>query len=555
VASRIAPSMTLSSPVPPVKRSLASIWLIWIVVVFGALNIHSSVNPDILGDPPGASAGKRGLANILVLLRDDGDTRRYFAYAEAILGRPYDSSYVQPGNEEARASHAAHAIARPDRPLLPWRDFTVEYPPGMLVVALLPALFTSDFPTYHLLFSLLMGLLLTGCAWLVVKTARRLSPGSERDALQLSTLFVAALGVVAVRRYDALVAFAIAAALYGLVGRKPARSGLGLAVGVIAKVTPLLLAPIGVMFWVRRGRWRELRVAAAASIVTGAVAAAIYFVVARDHAFDTLAYHVDRPVQIESPYGAILILAELFHHGLIHIVSSYGSHNIQSSAEPPLRQLSSVFLGGAILGVLGWFWWAIGRARDEASQHRAVMAACTAALIAFIALGKVFSPQYLLWLLPSGAIAAALSSERSRLAFIVVALLTQLEFPFVYQVDTSWREQLIAAVAILRDGAMIACAVSLMIEASRACLSSRSDPVALKRSRILEGSAIQHGDDIPLFVEASTPEWAHAAKGAGRSTIDGLERRPLAPTAFSEGSSVSALDLRCAPHSRPRTTS
>ncbi len=467
--------MTAETPAAS-SKSLAPFWLIWFVIVFGAMNIYATPNPDILGDPPGATAGKTGLADLMILLRDDGDTRRYFAYAEAILGRPYDGYFVQAGEARARPARAAHVVVRPDRPLLPWRDFMVEYPPGMLVAAILPALFTSDFPTYHFLFSLLMEALLTGCVWLCVKTTRLVSPVAERDALQLSILFVAALGVIAVRRYDAGVAFAIAAAIYGLVARRPALSGIALGVGVIVKATPLLLAPIGAIYCGRRRRWRELTIGALAGAITGSIAVATYIAIAGPHALDALAFHVDRPVQIESPYGAALMLAETFHHGLVHIVSNYGSDNIRSPLEPPMRRLSFAVLGLAVAGIVGWFWWIMGRAPDDASRNRAMLAACTALLIAFIGLGKVFSPQYLIWILPSGVIAAALSSERSRLALIGAALLTQLEFPFIYQLDTSWIEPLIAAVALIRDTALIGCAVLLMIEASRAVEATSPTP-------------------------------------------------------------------------------
>lgn len=432
------------------------------------MNIHAAPNPAIVGDPPGATVGKTGLANLMILLRDDGDTRRYFAYASAILGRPYDGYYLQTGDARVRPDPDAHVVVRPISPLLPWRDFTVEYPPGMLVAAVAPALLTSDFPTYHLLFSALMETLLTACVWLCVKTAGAISPGSERDALKLSILFVAALGVIAVRRYDAVVALAIATAIYGLFARKPALSGLGLGIGIVVKATPLLLAPIGAIHWLRRGRARELTIGALACALIGVAAAAIYFPLAGPRALDILTYHIDRPVQIESLYGAILMLAETFHHGLVHIVSNYGSDNIQSPLEPPMRRLSSILLGLSILGIVAWFWWIEARSRDETARRRAVLAACTALLIAFIGLGKVFSPQYLVWLLPSGVLAATLSSERSRLALIGAALLTQIEFPFVYQLDTSWIEPLIAVVALARDAALIGCAVSLMIEASRA---------------------------------------------------------------------------------------
>jgi hypothetical protein len=456
--------------------SRASLWLVWGFLIFGVMNIYAPPDPNTLS--ASALSGATGVAsainNIMTLLRDDGDTRRYFAYSNAILGRPYDGFFLRTAADPARPSETDHVIVRPERRLIPWRDFTVEYPPGMLATALLPALLTSDFRVYHFLFGLLMEVLLTVSVWLCTKSADRISPGSGRDTLVLSIVFVAALGVVSVRRYDGAVALAISAAIYGLVARRPNLSGFSLAAGAIVKGTPLLLAPLGAIFWARQARFRELIRGIIACALTGAVAAAIYGLVAGPHALDTLAYHADRPVQIESPYGAFLMLAGWFNPGLVHIVSSYGSDNIQSIWEPSLREVASALPGLMIVGVIVWFWRIMGRAGDEETRHRALLAACTAILVAFIGFGKVFSPQYVLWLLPSGVIVGALSSERSRFLLIAAAAATQVEYPFIYQIRTPWILQMIGAVALTRDVLLLSCAVTLMIEASRAVDASRA---------------------------------------------------------------------------------
>jgi hypothetical protein len=446
------------------------LWLVWCLLVFGAFNIHAAPNPDLLGDLPqgrnGPTGRPPGLNNIMAALLDEGDARRYFAYAEAILAHPYDGNYVIRDVSELKQSYRPHVVVRPDRPLWPWRDFVVEYPPGMLVAALVPALFTSYFPTYQLLFALFMGAALTTCVWFNVRTSERIASGAGRETLVVSILFVLALGIVCVRRYDALVALAISAAISGIVTRRPAGSGFALGLGTIVKGTPLLLAPIGAIHWLRSGRYRELTIAASVCSATVAIGAALYASVAGGHALDALNYHADRPLQVESPYGAALMLIDIFHHGFASKVSSYGSENVQSLWEPRLRRLSSPVLLIAIASVLAWYWRASERAGDEIRQIRALLAGATAILIAFIGLGKVFSPQYLVWLLPSGVMAAVISTERSRVLLVGAALMTQVEYPFVYSMNSPWTIQIIAAIALIRDGLMLSAAVSLIKDAS-----------------------------------------------------------------------------------------
>ena len=58
------------------------------------------------------------------LLRDDGDINRYFAYAEATLGRPYSLYFVRPpGAAGLQSARDFSRVATPAQPLVPWRDF------------------------------------------------------------------------------------------------------------------------------------------------------------------------------------------------------------------------------------------------------------------------------------------------------------------------------------------------------------------------------------------------------------------------------------------------
>src|SRR5262249_31637812 len=68
---------------------------------------------------------------------DDGDLSRYLAYANATLGRPYQTFYVRPlegwtgpqpettGVDPDDPRQAPPHV--PERPLVPYRDFSIEY--------------------------------------------------------------------------------------------------------------------------------------------------------------------------------------------------------------------------------------------------------------------------------------------------------------------------------------------------------------------------------------------------------------------------------------------
>ncbi len=226
----------------PVWRRRA-FWALWGLVAFGWLNLQALPLPEI-GAAPDPS---RGLSALLVLQRDDGDTRRYFAYANAMLGRSYDSYFVRPASDAAETVAPKHELAMPAGPLVPWRDFGVEYPPGVLVAALPPAIITDDFRVYHILFGLEMELLLTLAVVLAVAAADHFDPALGTRTLGLSVAMLAALGVIGVRRYDALVSLCLASGVFGLAMRQAGVAGVAIAAATIAKGAPVLLAPIGAL--------------------------------------------------------------------------------------------------------------------------------------------------------------------------------------------------------------------------------------------------------------------------------------------------------------------
>ena len=449
----------------------------WCLVVFGAFNIYG---PSLWSYQPASKTEQMTQAELIehltplqfvgILLRNDGDTGRYFSYANAILGRPYGGFYVRPmtawtESEDENAAQRQTALVHPDRPLLPWRDFSVEYPPGMLIFAVAPALLTREFGVYHLLFSIEMEILLTLAVWLGVKSAERIRPGLGRDVLALSILCAAGLGIIAVRRYDAAVALALSAAFYGLIAARPITSGLTLAVGTIVKGIPVLLAPIGVIWYASQRAWGDLARSLAAAILLMALAGAAYLGLAGSHATDAFLYHGDRPLQIESLYGAALTFARLFDPDIAQRVANFGSDNIASAYEPLLRRIGSFLPLLAVAGVYLWFWRAMRRAADGLARFRVLLAAICAVLVALMALGKVFSPQYLVWLIPLGVMASALSSPLSRIQFFAVCLLTQIEYPFFYTFFSGSLAPRLGLIVLMRDILLLWWGVLLMAEA------------------------------------------------------------------------------------------
>ena len=129
-----------------------------------------------------------------------------------------------------------------------------------------------------------------------------------------------------------------------------------------------------------------------------------------------------RPLQIESA-GASLWLGAHQVIGLhLKTFFSHGSDNLYGHPPTTAASIMTIVQWIAIVGV--WVTYALGRATRE----RLVLASA-AAVCAFLFLGRVLSPQYLIWLVPLVMIAPG------RRGFVAVGLLalamilTQIWFP------------------------------------------------------------------------------------------------------------------------------
>ena len=310
---------------------------------------------------------------------------------------------------------------------VPYRDFAVEYPPGALPVFALPALGGARGDTFRRRFEALMAFL--GEAIVICVAVTLVSLGASKRRLLAALGFVAvavlALGPVVLSRFDLWPAALIAAALAALVTGRLRLGHLALGAAVAAKLYAAVLVPLTVVYvWRRSGR-REALVCG--GLLLAVVAAAwLPFVVLGPHGvWESFWTQLTRPLQVESLGAALLIAAHhVFGLGLTPD-SSHGSQNLAGAAPDMLAVLSSLLQLAALLATWILF------ARGPATRERLLLASA-AALVAFVALGKVLSPQFLIWLIPvvplvygrHGLVASALLG-----AALVV---TQFWFPYRY---------------------------------------------------------------------------------------------------------------------------
>ncbi len=286
--------------------------------------------------------------------------------------------------------------------LVPYRDFAVEYPPGALAVVILPAAFRN----YAAAFAWEMAV--CGLAIVAVVTAIR------RGAAFYVALAPVLAGSLILSRFDLWPALLTVAALAAFLSERHVLGWALLGAAVAAKLWPLVLVPLALVWSYRAGRAR----AALAGLAVAAGVFAPFALVAPHGLWDSLSGQASRPLQIES-LGASLFTA--FGHP--SVISSHGSQNVAGHGG-----IAALF---ALLqiAVLVALW--VAFARGPATGDR-LLRYSAAAVCAFIAFGKVLSPQFLLWLIPLVPLVRGRRGLAATGLLTVSLVLTQVWFPRRY---------------------------------------------------------------------------------------------------------------------------
>ena len=135
--------------------------------------------------------------------------------------------------------------------------------------------------------------------------------------------------------------------------------------------------------------------------------------------------------------------------------------------------------GLVALALVVAIWFAAWRSDAEPAR---IVRDCAAVVAAQVALGRVLSPQFVLWLVP---LVPLVAGRRGRLASALLAaalVLTHVWFPELYRDYVNERGAPETAYLLLRNGVLVALLVVLAAPSLRSLFSPRS-PTAAKRTR------------------------------------------------------------------------
>jgi uncharacterized membrane protein len=331
---------------------------------------------------------------------------------------------------------------------VPYRDFKLEYPPAALPVFVAPALVERY--DYRKAFQVLMA----GC--LVAAALGAFLIAGWRGAV-LTAVAPLALGSVVLSRFDLWPAALTVLALAAVLRRRPTLSALLIGTAFAAKLWPAVLVPL-LAIWIARsdggraaGRWLAAAAGTAAAwflpfviLSPGGVA----------HSFHA---QFARPLQLES-LGASLLIA--WHHltaERLFVESSYGSQNVIGPGTHAAAIVTSVVGALALAAV----YVAFARRTSDVPDLLRYAAGAVAVTLAF---GKVFSPQFLIWLVPLVPLVRGLRGIWASSLLFVALVLTQLWFPERYWPLANFFAPTQSWELLARNLAIVALALVLLLE-------------------------------------------------------------------------------------------
>ncbi len=356
----------------------------------------------------------------------------------------------------------------------PYVQVPLEYPPLALVPMIVPYLswpgghptlqqYAARFAAWESLLVLALGFVLVAVARAGALAARGRDPGWA-IAWRLPIL-VAGAALAITWRFDVFAALLLAVSLWATLTNRPIAAGIALGLGVLAKLFPIVAAPALAVAWLAPRDGRRLARFGIATGFTIAAGLLPFLLVADGDALSFLSYHSQRGLEVESIGAGVVLLDGLIRGQAVETSSPFKAVEVFGPlAKAWLGLLPILTIGGfGTLALVAW-----RRVRIELAAHGAVQAATLAtlagaSLLLLLITSKVFSIQYVVWLLP---FAALLRGRPFWLAAAVVALTMPIH-PFLFS-DLIAQRPLPILVLNLRNALLVALTGWLLIDLWRA---------------------------------------------------------------------------------------
>ena len=298
----------------------------------------------------------------------------------------------------------------------PYAEVPFEYPPYALLAFAPAALVSTTLHEFQVAFGLEL-LAVDVCIRAALLWAGRARRGPWGYGPFLAYAVVAQLHAFWLyKRFDLIPAGLVLAAILLLSNGAAGRAGAALVAGIGTKVYPVVLLPLALAQARRSGTLRRLLTGAALAAAPLAALAGVWPLLR------AVGFHSTRGLQVESLWASVLWLFRDWSG--VRWVHAPASYEVQGGVAPQVLGISIVV-------------WSVGTAaaallstrRPDRADAGGLAARALLPVLALVALGPVFSPQYVLWTTTLAALLVDPDRWRLALAPLAAALLTRVTYP------------------------------------------------------------------------------------------------------------------------------
>jgi hypothetical protein len=308
-----------------------------------------------------------------------------------------------------------------------------------------PGLVSLDPETYRYVFAVLTFALAAG---VLLATGRLAALGGGREwvALIVVALAPVAAGAMVRTHFDLAPVLCLVAGIAAVAGGRARAGFLLFGLGGAVKLFPLAAAPVAAAWLLGRGRRGEAVAGLAIAAVVAGLAVAGAVAISADGAREAVEYHVERPVQIESLPASVLNGIEALGGEAPDPVHSHRSDGLEHAAADAI---SAGFIALLCLAVV-----ALTLTARRLDDVRGLAIAGLASAAALASLGKVLSPQFMLWLIPLAAVALAWRMYALGIVTTAAVAATLVWFPDRY-FDLVARDDVPLVAVAVRNGLLL----------------------------------------------------------------------------------------------------
>jgi len=291
----------------------------------------------------------------------------------------------------------ANALVSGVLPYEPYNGLRWEYPPLAYLFMVIPRLFTSDPFVYTLIYIFMVLIVTLIGLWLIRKIAMKHDKNAKilMLAYTASVLFLVSFYF---DRFDVIVAVITIAAIYLYTEKKYYWAFALLSIGMFIKLYPGLLFPFFLIpIFANRDFKLGIR-CLSVFIVTSILLIMPFMLMSPDTYLSFITYHTNRGIQIESVFASLALVMEILGLTSTQTISSYGSFNLEGGITGVMSAISFPLIIVSLILFAFVYYKKCKTSNDMDWGYKMVPMASLVVILVFILFNKVFSAQYMIWI-------------------------------------------------------------------------------------------------------------------------------------------------------------